>query len=431
MRPLLKWIVLPLLLLTLLPLTLLIAISSSEPLAKAPPPLTPAMAQEMKRLARQMQFAIYYSRRHAILLSEAQISALFAVAARALPRLSGEARITPAGGELRLTLHLPENPFGHYLNLRLRVPAVSNGVEIESLAIGHITLPGSLARPLLEGAANLLFGGHEGSQLLDSVEQIRSYPTRLLITYRPTPHLDEKVAAALRRLQPWREAAAPAAEAIRYHYLQLCAQPHGTAPLPLTQPLSTSLTLAAERSRDGGDAARENRAALLALAILFGSERFNTVVGAIDTATLKLCQRRAVQTTLAQRHDLALHFLYSAAIKIISDSRTSFAAGELKEMVDTLSGGSGFSFTDLAADRSGIRFAEVAGSEPGARRLQALAAQLTDEQLFFPAIAGLPEGIPQNQFEERYGGSNGAEYGRLLDEIEQRIASLPLYRHTQ
>ena len=50
----------------------------------------------------------------------------------------------------------------------------------------------------------------------------------------------------------------------------------------------------------------------------------------------------------------------SAGIKLIADSGISFAAGEFKELLDALSGGSGFSFADLAADRAGTHFAKMA-----------------------------------------------------------------------
>jgi hypothetical protein len=56
---------------------------------------------------------------------------------------------------------------------------------------------------------------------------------------------------------------------------------------------------------------------------------------------------------LGGRQDLRLHFIVSLGIKVIADSGISFAAGEFKELLDALSGGSGFSFADLAADRAG------------------------------------------------------------------------------
>ncbi len=429
MRPLLKITLLSIGCLILLLAAVLITISGSEPLAMPAAPVTPEVARQVKQIAKLMQLATYNTQLHTMTFSEQQIRSLFAVTARALPRLSGDARITTHGSEIRLTLHLPENPLGDYINLHLSLPAVAEGLVIDSLSIGKLNLPGSVARPLLKGVANLAFGGGEGSKLLASIKQIRSRQQQLIVTYQTTPHLDEKLVAALNRLQPWRDEGSNGdTAAIHSHYLQLCKSTYQTTIIPLSQPLSASLKYAASRSVSNTEAVAENRAALLALAIYFGNYRFNTLVNAIPDATIEQCQRSRSVTALAGRQDLALHFIYSAAIKIIADSQMSFAVGELKEMLDSLQGGSGFSFADLAADESGIRFAELATAPEQARALQTIAAELRDETRFFPAIKALPEGIPQQLFEQQYGGSGGQYYKEQLSHIKTLIDALPLYQ---
>ncbi len=415
----------------LLPVALLFAISDHAPLAKPAPAVTPALAQEFKQIAKQMQFAIYYVRSHTLIISARQADALFAIAARALPRLSGEAQMTDKGSELRATLHLPENPFGNYINLRLGLPAVSQGLEVDYLSIGRLTLHGKSAHWVMKELANLAFGGNEGTKLLTTIKQIKSQRERLIITYQPTPHLDEKLVAALKRLQPWRdESTTPNSAAIRDYYRQLCSN-RSAITTSLNQPLSAMFALAATRNSSAQVAATENRAALLAMAIYFGTYRFNTIVNAIPDETIKQCQHERVEATLAGRKDMALHFIYSAAIKILTDSHTSFAVGELKEMLDSLQGGSGFSFADLAADQSGIRFAELASEPRSARQLQQTAAQLTDERYFFPDISQLPEAISQPQFDRQYGDGSGEFYNQLLDAIKNAIDALPIHRAVQ
>jgi hypothetical protein len=49
----------------------------------------------------------------------------------------------------------------------------------------------------------------------------------------------------------------------------------------------------------------------------------------------------------------------------------SDAGGLLKEELDALTHGSGFSFGDLAADRAGVRFAWATDSETAALAMQA------------------------------------------------------------
>ena len=170
----------------------------------------------------------------------------------------------------------------------------------------------------------------------------------------------------------------------------------------------------------------ENKASLLALSIFLGTTNFNSIIGAIDKKTLRKCQPRGRKIVLNNRVDLRLHFIYSAGLKVISDSGISFTIGEYKELLDSQEGGSGFSFADLAADRSGIRFAEQAMDSFGAMHIQRMAAELIQKKVFFPSIAGFPEGMPQHLFEQR-GGIEGDYYKKYLAMINERIENLPLY----
>ncbi len=93
-------------------------------------------------------------------------------------------------------------------------------------------------------------------------------------------------------------------------------------------------------------------------------------------------------------------------------------------------GGSGFSFTDLVADRAGTRFGELAsGSQDSARAWRArLAGQPLQEEDFMPAVDGLPEFLPEAEFRRRYGEVGSPTYRAVLEEIERRVAAAPMYR---
>jgi hypothetical protein len=57
----------------------------------------------------------------------------------------------------------------------------------------------------------------------------------------------------------------------------------------------------------------------------------------------------------------------------------------------------------------------------------AVLAETTDESVFFPLIDGLPEGLSQERFELEYGGLQDPRYRAMVEQIAQRLASLPLY----
>jgi hypothetical protein len=129
--------------------------------------------------------------------------------------------------------------------------------------------------------------------------------------------------------------------------------------------------------------------------------------------------------TLAGRDDFPKHFLISATLAAQGGGALADAVGVFKE-VDDARHGSGFSFNDIAADRAGTRFGELAVGS--AARLQAAVAAGMAEPDFMPDVRDLPEFMPEADFMRRYGGIGAPAYGRMMSEIEARIAARPLYR---
>ncbi len=193
--------------------------------------------------------------------------------------------------------------------------------------------------------------------------------------------------------------------------------------------METAFRLARDRSA-GGDPMMENRAAILALAIFYGHPSVERFVGdVVDTETWRRARLRLRRATLRGRSDWTQHFLVSAALTVLMDSKASDALGILKEQLDAGAGGSGFSFGDLLADRAGTRFAEAATrSEASARRIQdAVADGLLIDDLFPPA-ADLPEGLSEAEMARRFGDVSDPRFQRMLDLLERRLDRCKLLR---
>jgi hypothetical protein len=95
--------------------------------------------------------------------------------------------------------------------------------------------------------------------------------------------------------------------------------------------------------------------------------------------------------TLRGREDWARHYALSAALAVLEHPLVSDAGGLMIEQLDALTGGSGFSFGDLAADRAGVRFAVAATrSEAAAKSMQARLQSGFAVDDFFPPVADGP-----------------------------------------
>jgi hypothetical protein len=172
-----------------------------------------------------------------------------------------------------------------------------------------------------------------------------------------------------------------------------------------------------------GNAVEHNRAAILAWGIAVGDDRLAQLIG-LDREADLVRQAAALGqgTTLRGRADWPRHYALSAALAVLAHPLVSEAGGLLKEEVDALAHGSGFSFGDLAADRAGVRFAAAATrSEAAAKAMQARLRIGFAVDDFFPPAADLPENLTVEHFRHDYGGVGSQRYRRMTGEIEARL----------
>lgn len=413
--------------LLLTPLGVLIIVSEADALVTTKAPVDVDSAVNARRIAKQFYRGLMRSPTapaSQITLSEQDINGIIALAIRGISAVKGHTEISNSGLEGKFSLKVANNPFGEFINVTARIVPSTQGLVVDKLSVGGLKLSGKFLFSLVESVLNWTLDGEKlGTELLSTVESVTITDSVLTLAYRPIENFSQK----LTKLKGQVQFGPNDTEVVRVYYQQLCHfQKHSSKQnnRSMGAYLSHTFDFAQQRSEQNNDAAEENRAALLALAIFMGSEKFDTFIGALDQTT---CKPAKGYISVADRNDLRLHFIFSAALQVIANSGVSFSIGELKELLDSRGGGSGFSFADLAADRAGIRFAELAIDDAGAKHLQKMAAELTKEAVFFPTIADLPEGIRQQEFEQQ-GGIESEFYNKHLAIIEQRIDTLKLFQ---
>jgi len=186
----------------------------------------------------------------------------------------------------------------------------------------------------------------------------------------------------------------------------------------------------AEDNSHGTDGVQPNKAAILALGVILGEEKVARVAKRrVDLSRSAEIAALRNRVTLQGRNDLARHFWVSAALTVLSDGRRSMTVGITKELMDATPGGSGFSFVDLLADRSGTLLAEAATRNAESAQVLQLrirnGVRIAD---FCPDIDGLPEGLSRDEFQTEYGGLGGARTQAIVVEIQQRLATCLAFR---
>ena len=351
----------------------------------------------------------------AIVLSQHDVDLVLNYAASQLRRGSTRVALGPGTAMVQASLEIPGNPLGAWLNVDAALRETAGLPAFDHLRIGSLPVPGFVADYALGSAFAHLNATAEGRLAHDVVKSVSLSEAQVQIVYEWRDDIPDRLRAVL--LSPADEAR------FKAHSDRLADVVDGRGAgraVSLAQLLPPMFALARERSA-GGDAVKENRAAIVALTFYANGRGLSAVIPAA-----KAWRRPAQRTvTLDGRDDFPRHFLISAAIAVAAGTPLADAIGLYKEVEDSR-GGSGFSFNDIAADRAGTRFGELAVTAPG--KLQSTLAAGVRERDFMPDVADLPEFMPEAEFKRRYGGIGAPAYQRMMADIEARIASRPLFR---
>lgn len=354
-----------------------------------------------------------------ILLDEAELNRLLNYAVE-LRRVSGiAAELTPGRATLTATLDVPDTPFGHYLNVTADLADTPAGMRIERMQLGSLPIPGALADWGMRQVHRWMRRDATYAALADAFTRVNFDENQATLDYRWRPELLTQLERkSVDLLVP------PEDQALMLLYaerLDALLKPHARGSrLPLAQIMPA---LFAWPPQPGMDAAEENRAALTALAAYLAGISLPRLLEG-DSVSIRRAPR--VLLYLHGRRDFAEHFTISAALSVNGGSRLANAIGLIKEEEDA-GKGSGFSFTDLAANRAGVHLGETATGPDAARIRQKLAAARGDTALL-PDFRDLPEFMPQAEFDRRFGPVGGPRYQAVITRIDARLNAHPLAR---
>jgi hypothetical protein len=398
------------------------------------PAVTTRTQLSAEDIARGRLLADRYDLRHMppgratpIALSGDELNAILNATMAATDRVRARVELRPFGLVLAATVNLPAafDPIGRYVNVRAAFPPSPQGFEVARLAVGRIDVPTGLIKPALAFGLDRLMGPGKGQAAIDSIRSVSFANDRVTVVYDPPARLVEELKAAALDAA---KTGSPDKVNLYYDAIRRTARrlpPHGTVSLAAF--VGAVFQLAKERSLTH-DPADENRSALLALAIAFGDARFAQLVGPTVVASVKANPPNGSRVRLQGHEDWVQHFIVSAGLALSGGRQVADLIGVAKE-IDDIAHSSGFSFTDLAADRAGTRLARAAiASAAEAHRIQDRLAGEIGEDAFFPAVRDLPEMMTGVAFRARYGDIHDDRYIRMVMEIDRRIDLVPLYR---
>lgn len=402
-----------------------VAIIQKQPLVAASAPNQLDGADTVNTLIAQLNAA--FSKReegHTLVLSETQIESLVGVLQRAVPHFRGVVNVTENGGTVAFTFS-PNND-DIYINVSALI-LPGKALTIDYITLGDLSIPGDTAIGLAEAAINRYTGSEIGTLALTRVEAVVMRNNEVELQLGPLDELLHEIDNVSNQLSVDADNELETLTAYYLRYIsgrELALSPE---PVPLIEYLREGMARAREQSQTPDEAVMHNKAVIFALAAFVGHHRVGHLVGNIQPNPDKALKPRSA-AILAERNDLARHFIISAALELVGEAGMSLAIGEFKELMDRGLGGSGYSFVDLAADMAGAEFAKAANHKEHAIDVQNAIARIQSDLDIMPPIEGLPEGLSKAKFNERYQRVDSPLYIAQVNDIRRRLANIPLYQ---
>lgn len=411
------------------PLIFLSLLIQTSPKVPAAPALSAQEAKQAKTVVKQIMRSFASERRLVeVSLKQSDLNAISAVAAHTLPNTAFDVRLSPFGLLGLASLQLNFFPTNPYLNVECLAAPGLDRFEIDYCELGHLPIPGAVVKWVAKTMAFMLFGRDVEQTLIAFLEDARIRDDRILFSAMRSDSFNQDIKDSLGEMVRLAsvfnrvDLVQPALVEQNLTYLKRLDARRNGREASLAGVLAQVMDFAAQTE---ATAVEQNAAALWAMVIRYGNPAFARAIGLEP----EYGQEEKIKLTLQGRRDLALHFLYSIALDQISESDIGLNVGEFKEVLDSAKGGSGFSFADLAADKAGLAFSSYAMSgEDAARATQLMVNGNANENVFFPDVSDLPEGLDEQRFKRRYGSVQSEAYLRQEAKIDARIENLPLYR---
>ncbi len=320
-----------------------------------------------------------------------------------------------------VTVILPDNPLGKYLNISFRLGKESSHElpGITKFKVGKLLLPARFAAWVIQRVIQNTSLQEYYILATRPIKAVAIDQEKVTITYYSS-------AETLRQARDFLSdsSANPAQAVYQKKLAEIVANHDPEWRLSLAELLQPMFQLALTRSTPD-NAIEENRLVIFSVNDYVNKQEIPRLLAGNGAKPNHKSQYSAF---MYKRIDLAQHFIGAAALTATVNSKLAKVMGEQKELSDA-NGGSGFSFIDLAADKAGTRFGEIATSTPeNAQRIQKAMAAIRSYSEFMPDPRDLPEKMDAAEFQARFGAINSEEYRKISNEIDARIAALSIYR---
>lgn len=402
------------------------------PLLNKPSRLNAQSAKATEVLVERLSKTLASKRRPQVFSTNLlEISSSAALLSKAWEPLSSTVDISDHNLNISFWLKTPSTPLGNHLRFGLNIPESSEGLRVSTLNIGQHTIPGNWLLSGIVLLADWVIDNDTASQVIKNILQVHIQQEQLVLIMdspRDMRSRLKQLSSRIKSLSGDLNLFSETELTRKYFQHLLTLEEHFPRGSKVTlEEILQLLFLKVQNDSSQYNAIEHNRSALFALGVYLGSYHFEKFIGTIAPEGYK-GHKIPIQVTLSGRKDLRLHFVYSSTLQLLTEQSASVTIGEFKELLDSNTGGSGFSFIDLMADRAGILFSRSATETQKKARDFQFNVVLDVGKGLLPPLSDLKEGLSASEFEQLYDTIESTQYSDEIKAIDKMLSELPVFQ---
>ena len=118
-----------------------------------------------------------------------EINRFLKVAAKLIPNAATQVKASGGGIVVQMSVSLPSNPLGSYLNIRTIIASSSQGLLFKKFFVGKVKIHQKLIKPVLYYAFDQIIGQGHNRTFLNDIRSVKDSNSKLFVRFWPSAYL--------------------------------------------------------------------------------------------------------------------------------------------------------------------------------------------------------------------------------------------------
>ncbi len=122
-----------------------------------------------------------------------EINSFLKVAAKLIPNAANQVKASGGGIVVQMSVSLPSNPLGSYLNIRTIIASSSQGLLFKKFFVGKVKIHQKLIKPVLYYAFDQIIGQGRTKTFINDIRSVKVSNSKLFVRFWPSAYLTKDI----------------------------------------------------------------------------------------------------------------------------------------------------------------------------------------------------------------------------------------------